>query len=627
MADPFYHKPEEKPKPQTIKSKPVRISDPVQLLSIKLTTNPASIKVSDIQAVSILINGQYAKKAADLLEKVAIRRKDLSRACLDILFEGLENSATAVPCANSICHIVQKYQEVFEKSDAQKLTKGLSSPKIAEDCAVGIAWLAKYKPQLFDSKMLDVLYIGLGSKEISEACISAISFLSTRASELFTNDHIRGLYRFFNNHKLAKYSISILDAISKKHPEFFTTSDLAPLIAELKEKEFAGRIINIMLRISNHNPKIFDSSSITMLTSLFSNLVAGPKSATILEHIITEFPISAYALPLFDKKHALAIAHAYSNKSEKQDCAMMLNVLAKQKSLGPALPLPQDQVVYFKKLGIEISDEFSVLLGWLCAAGIKPIRSEQDAFAALEIFNAGGTMKDIEYALDFMRRHPEDFNELWGNCGIRHFARYDDQILIHAAAHSRNPQLDPKSPLAVFSFAQSDHNGAFYNNAKSLHKFISNGYRLLIFESGSENLLVQMLTDARRKHGLFDVAIFAGHGSSSGIQLSNGTNQNDSQLDNSDSKSLALLAGCMAKKSTIILNSCSTGQERIFTKSIAESFTAAARKSGSDITVLAPKKPTTNLRFVFRKGVFIGANTYQIESASDVQMAVLDSAD
>lgn len=174
---------------------------------------------------------------------------------------------------------------------------------------------------------------------------------------------------------------------------------------------------------------------------------------------------------------------------------------------------------------------------------------------------------------------------LYENFGITDFDRYPNEVLI-----KQFDTIESQNPYGIILYPKHDHNGAFYNDKKiinDLFEELGDDYLLRVLECTDASNVLKSLLRLNHKYGgtnKIQFSIVGGHGTKNSIQFG----------DNEDNESIFTenLIGDAIKKPgrffvddpTIILVSCSTGENNGIGQKLSEVFKAH---------VFAPDKPTS----------------------------------
>ncbi|MBU0586235.1 hypothetical protein KJ780_01870 [Candidatus Micrarchaeota archaeon] len=234
--------------------------------------------------------------------------------------------------------------------------------------------------------------------------------------------------------------------------------------------------------------------------------------------------------------------------------------------------------------------------------------SEPDRLYAKEILAAGARPNDVECAFHLKSIAPKEFRMLWEYHGIRYFSRYFtspfndiDLTLVRSISRSTYTARNTERPFALCIFAQSDYNGAL-NETHPLYYLHNEGYRIGIFEVNNPKDLGGCAATAAKIYGPPDLCLIEGHGSPSGIQLSNQLVRGYPVRLTNMHKSLVLqFLQSLADGATVALLSCSTGQEHTSKAqySISKLFALCSDELGKHITIFAPLLPSAPHHIIF----------------------------
>jgi hypothetical protein len=187
---------------------------------------------------------------------------------------------------------------------------------------------------------------------------------------------------------------------------------------------------------------------------------------------------------------------------------------------------------------------------------------------------------------------------LTDNFGITEFSRYPESMLF-----KQDMERDyADRPYGVVLYPKTDWNGAFYaqkENFDELEKDFSNNpelkpYLIRIFECGSRKDVVRVLNDLDKRYGSkhkISFAIIGGHGTKDSIQLGQDPISNNEQKSDTRNKltpkdlqgsRVHKIGGFFEPGASVILESCSTGQEEGIGQKLSEKF---------GLKVIAPTEP------------------------------------
>lgn len=203
--------------------------------------------------------------------------------------------------------------------------------------------------------------------------------------------------------------------------------------------------------------------------------------------------------------------------------------------------------------------------------------------------------------------------------GIYHYYRYPEVMLLRQYRERNRADL----PYGVVINAYSDYNGAFRNdsNNKELYTKLSilhnYKYAVRIMEAGSPNEIRKRLEYVNKKYGnehKIAFAMLGGHGTRNGIRFGEGIMSGKLYVGDLKGRggSLGQAGEFFEEHPTIILNSCSTGRKRIFSRdsfgqivSNALGATVFANNSPGAINSLEVSvvdgKPVFRVEFINRK--------------------------
>jgi len=219
---------------------------------------------------------------------------------------------------------------------------------------------------------------------------------------------------------------------------------------------------------------------------------------------------------------------------------------------------------------------------------------------------------------DFMRQNLESLANVWQEAGaegvfrlhdtygIRHFGRYDPDLLTAQALHQR--ETTPTKEYVVVLYPFEDHNGAFYQQQEvfvNLIEQLEETHHIVITESAHRRELLRRLTIAHREYGgdsghPADMVLLGAHGSAE--RMSFGESVPSHQITKEDLTNQTPPPGIdrvISKQAPIVVISCSTGKD----DGVAERAAATFGRP-----VIAPDKPTnlTDIEVTLRPDGHIG---------------------
>ncbi len=186
--------------------------------------------------------------------------------------------------------------------------------------------------------------------------------------------------------------------------------------------------------------------------------------------------------------------------------------------------------------------------------------------------------------------------ELHEKLGIEEFDRFTPDILGRMHANLDKSRENGK-PILLDVTARSDHNGAFYRI--SGWPFFLDHYKVFIVEAENAEEVRARTEYIARTYGKIAAMIIEGHGEKERILL--GYEGEKRFLTQSDEKAIAQLKPHLADKPTILLDSCSSGEDG---GSVAATISRAL-----DATVLAPAAPAA------LKGYLVNGDTGELIGA------------
>jgi hypothetical protein len=192
--------------------------------------------------------------------------------------------------------------------------------------------------------------------------------------------------------------------------------------------------------------------------------------------------------------------------------------------------------------------------------------------------------------------------ELHKGLGIQFFLRYPRSILEEVHHNMLRTEISER-PLMLVIFNKNDWNGHFYREGMALAG-LERYYKVMIVEADSEDAFYSKMRSLAKSYGRIDTLILAGHGAPDSIQL--GDNDDKGEIDLTDSKELAELKGSFVPVPTVVLASCSTGQDD---KSIAALLSRAW-----EANVFAPVKAITKIEYHLDDSGRLASVSYDVES-------------
>ena len=170
-------------------------------------------------------------------------------------------------------------------------------------------------------------------------------------------------------------------------------------------------------------------------------------------------------------------------------------------------------------------------------------------------------------------KHPGSSAALYNRFGIRHFRRYNHELL---AKQFEN--IDRDEPYGLIISAHADHNGTFsrYYQEKELARLfeeLPQSILLRVAEVGNKRELAALIYRLRRfypKHWP-EFVIAAGHGNWNSITVGSGESKVNSLTlwDIKDTRASAFLE-FLKHSSSVILNSCLTGRPYGLAQTLSE---------------------------------------------------------
>lgn len=206
------------------------------------------------------------------------------------------------------------------------------------------------------------------------------------------------------------------------------------------------------------------------------------------------------------------------------------------------------------------------------------------------------------------QQRPGIIKTLRDEFGINNFARYPERLLIKQF----DERLSGNQKYGVILFPGADWNGTFYGNINRLKTLLDDvekfGYEIKVIEADSSLSAVRFVNRLRKKYGPISFGILGGHGSKESIQLGNGS-FGTVKIEKLFQKGAEALADAFVENPSIVLLSCSTGQEG----GIAQRFSSilGASVSAPDVPANASdlRAEMNNGKIVLKVKYRSGANT------------------
>lgn len=178
--------------------------------------------------------------------------------------------------------------------------------------------------------------------------------------------------------------------------------------------------------------------------------------------------------------------------------------------------------------------------------------------------------------------------------GIDNFARYPKQVLID----QYDNRDDCTKPFGIIISSKSDYNGAFNRDDVygSLREQIADTHHVRVYEAGSRFGVARALVDAHNRYtnagaGKIAFGIIAGHGSPDGIQFGDGNDRVRLEIKDVQGRGAGRAGAFFEEGATIVLRSCSTGQEGGIAQKMSE--VTGLRVIGPDIPINSEKIDVT----------------------------------
>ncbi len=186
--------------------------------------------------------------------------------------------------------------------------------------------------------------------------------------------------------------------------------------------------------------------------------------------------------------------------------------------------------------------------------------------------------------------------------GMEFFLRYPKSALMEAYENMSATGASEK-PVLLVVFNKNDWNGHFYREGAALVP-LAKHYNMLIAEADSEDSLYLRLKSASKDYGKIDTLILAGHGARNSVQL--GASDEKGEIDLTDGAELAAVMDAFVAHPTVVLASCSTGEDdKSIAKLIADEW---------DALVFAPVKAITKTDYNLDSDGKLVSVSYDVES-------------
>ncbi len=191
---------------------------------------------------------------------------------------------------------------------------------------------------------------------------------------------------------------------------------------------------------------------------------------------------------------------------------------------------------------------------------------------------------------------------LYRSEGVQFFLRYPKSTLLQASQNAGTKEVSDR-PVLLAVFNKNDWNGHFYREGMALEP-LARHYKIIIAEADSEGAFYDRLRATARDYGRVDTLILAGHGAPNSVQL--GESNEKGEIDTSDGDELAAVKETLAPHPTVVLASCSTGQDdKSVAKLIADEW---------DALVFAPVKAITKTEYNLDGDGKLVSVSYDVES-------------
>lgn len=235
---------------------------------------------------------------------------------------------------------------------------------------------------------------------------------------------------------------------------------------------------------------------------------------------------------------------------------------------------------WFSSLGLlESSGPISLfrIWNWWLSTGTAQERFHWEGTQVVSIQKNLETMHALE------KRLPGSVRRLHEEYGIRSFGRYPIDVLIRQLEeHDSGEQ-----PYGIILFPRDDHNGAFYHNQEMVQPLLGelNGkYQLKVVECKDKLEMGRRLVYLHQRFGRASFALLGGHGEKDKIIFGdNRTRETTLHREDFEYSSVRGVKKFFVDHPTIILNSCSTGQEGGVGQELSTAF---------DAQVIAPNVQT-----------------------------------
>jgi len=191
---------------------------------------------------------------------------------------------------------------------------------------------------------------------------------------------------------------------------------------------------------------------------------------------------------------------------------------------------------------------------------------------------------------------PGSVKKLSEEYGIQSFGRYPKELLLRQL----ETEDDLETPYGIMLNPREDWNGGFYNDQKVFSDFANSAQdekmNVRVFECESKIDAAKKLIRLQRKYGAgqkIQFAIIGGHGNEGLLEFGQ-EERKTLKKDDLEKKAMQELRGFFSENATIVLNSCSTGDDFGLGEMMSEL---------EHINVVAPDQPTSlRLMTVQRQG-------------------------
>lgn len=234
-------------------------------------------------------------------------------------------------------------------------------------------------------------------------------------------------------------------------------------------------------------------------------------------------------------------------------------------------------------------------------------------------YNKSNVMKKNLITMSYLEfREPGICKTLHDEFGIANFGRYPSELLLEQY-RTRNKPKEEQRPYIAIATAQTDHNGALYNQFNFYDDFQADtdkeGYDLRIIEVNSKESLNHRLFSLYRKYGKISDLFINAHGDPSGMDL--GQNDEMARITTDDlymaeapkvGQNTQTIKSIFTDNPSFIFLSCDTGNG--FSQKVSETMNS---------TTIAPTEVITGMNVDMSKdstGKLHYSATYQGKNRS-----------